>query len=45
MKGHLRESDDDVVRAQAIKADIAEHMAKLGIELRLGDTGSTGLTR
>lgn len=44
MKGNLRESDDDVVRAQAIKPDIAEHMAKLGIELRLGDAG-IGLTR
>ena len=34
MKGNLRESDDDVVRAQSIKPDIAEHMAILGIELR-----------
>lgn len=34
MAGHLRESDDDVVRALAIKADIAEHMARLGIRLQ-----------
>ena len=34
MKGDLRGSDYDVVRAQSIKPDIAEHMAKLGIELR-----------
>jgi tetratricopeptide (TPR) repeat protein len=35
MKGDLRESDDDVVRAMAIKPDIAEHMARLGIELQV----------
>ena len=35
MKGDLRGSDDDAVRALALKPDIADHMALLGIELRL----------
>ncbi len=34
MKGDLRGGDGDLVTAQSIKPDIAEHMAKLGIGLR-----------
>ena len=34
MQGHLRESDADVVRATAIKPDIAEHMARFGLHLQ-----------
>lgn len=34
MKGDVRGGDGDVVAAQAIKPDIADHMAKLGITLR-----------
>jgi tetratricopeptide (TPR) repeat protein len=34
MKGDLRGGDGDVVAAQSIKPDIADHMAKLGIRLR-----------
>ena len=34
MKGDVRAGDNDVVAAQSIKPDIAEHMAKFGISLR-----------
>jgi tetratricopeptide (TPR) repeat protein len=34
MKGDLRGGDGDVIAAQSVKPDIADHMAKLGISLR-----------
>ena len=34
MKGDVRGGDGDIVAAQSIKPDIADHMAKLGITLR-----------
>ena len=33
-KGDLRGGDADLVAAQSLKPDIAEHMAKLGVQLR-----------
>jgi tetratricopeptide (TPR) repeat protein len=33
MKGDLRGSDADVVRAEAVKPDIADHMARIGVRL------------
>lgn len=38
-KGDLRGGDADLVAAQSLKPDIAEHMAKLGIQLRQLDSG------
>jgi len=34
MKGDLRAGDSDMVAAESLKPDIADHMAKLGIRLR-----------
>jgi tetratricopeptide (TPR) repeat protein len=34
MKGDLRGSDADVVRAEAVKPDIADHMARIGVRLQ-----------
>lgn len=34
IKGNLRGGDADIVAAQALRSDIVEHMAKLGIEVR-----------
>lgn len=35
MKGDLRGSDADVVRAEAVKPDIADHMARIGVRLQM----------
>ena len=32
-KGDLKGADADIVQAQAMKADVAEYMASLGIQL------------
>lgn len=34
MKGDLRGGDGDIVAAQSLRSDIADHMAKLGVSLR-----------
>jgi tetratricopeptide (TPR) repeat protein len=34
IKGDLRGSDADVVRAEAVKPDIADHMARIGVRLQ-----------